>query len=183
MKKQLDSVCNELLALKRKNKRLASSIVNNHRNSLRRNSRKKKSDSLKVKQTSKVKLKTVKQENQLDKLIQRNEISPNKDRERAILKIAEKLNLYKPSIKLKNNFSNDFYNSREWKELRYKAIRTYGRVCMACGQTNGVMHVDHIKPRSMYPELQLDFSNLQILCADCNLGKSNKFEDDFRRNK
>ncbi|RYZ77711.1 MAG: hypothetical protein EOP05_00795 [Proteobacteria bacterium] len=45
---------------------------------------------------------------------------------------------------------------------------------------SGAMHVDHIKPRSKYPHLELEFSNLQVLCRQCNFGKSNKYEDDFR---
>jgi len=43
-----------------------------------------------------------------------------------------------------------------------------------------VLHVDHIKPRSKYPELSLTFSNLQILCEDCNFGKSNIDQTDWR---
>lgn len=73
-----------------------------------------------------------------------------------------------------------FYDSREWKELRYAAIVKYGRACMACRATTGVMHVDHIKPRSKFPHLALELSNLQILCADCNIGKSNKDSTDWR---
>jgi len=43
-----------------------------------------------------------------------------------------------------------------------------------------VIHVDHIKPRSRYPELSLEIENLQVLCEDCNMGKSNVFETDWR---
>lgn len=43
-----------------------------------------------------------------------------------------------------------------------------------------VIHVDHIKPRSKFPELALDVNNLQILCEDCNVGKLNRFETDYR---
>jgi 5-methylcytosine-specific restriction endonuclease McrA len=43
------------------------------------------------------------------------------------------------------------------------------------------LHVDHIKPRSKYPELEYEISNLQILCDDCNLGKGNRDEIDWRR--
>ena len=45
------------------------------------------------------------------------------------------------------------------------------------------MHVDHIKPRSLYPDLELEFENLQVLCKYCNLEKSNKDEIDYRNNK
>ena len=76
-----------------------------------------------------------------------------------------------------------FYESREWRELRYKALVKYGPVCQCCGAsraTGAVIHVDHIKPRSKFPERMLSLDNLQILCADCNLGKSNKDDTDWR---
>lgn len=76
----------------------------------------------------------------------------------------------------------DFYQSREWLELRYQVLIHHGRRCVCCGATNKTsrLHVDHIKPRSLYPQLELTFSNLQVLCEACNLGKSNKRMDDFR---
>lgn len=54
-------------------------------------------------------------------------------------------------------------------------------MCCGANPSDGVkMHVDHIKPRSKFPELALVLDNLQILCEDCNLGKSNKDETDWR---
>ena len=73
-----------------------------------------------------------------------------------------------------------FYDSPEWRSIRYLVLRERGRKCEACGSQKQPMHVDHIKPRSKYTELELVKNNLQVLCADCNLGKSNKFEDDWR---
>lgn len=74
----------------------------------------------------------------------------------------------------------DFYNSREWKELRFKVLIKYGRKCMCCNTKDKVLHVDHIKPLSKFPHLCLSFNNLQVLCADCNIGKSNISMEDFR---
>ena len=55
---------------------------------------------------------------------------------------------------------------------------------MCCGRSRKdhgvVIHVDHIKPRSKYPHLALVFENMQILCEDCNLGKSNVDATDWR---
>ena len=81
----------------------------------------------------------------------------------------------------KNN--DDFYNSREWMDVRYKALQLHGRQCLCCGaKAPGVeLHVDHIKPRSKYPELELDINNLQVLCKACNLGKSNRDCNDYRQ--
>ena len=42
------------------------------------------------------------------------------------------------------------------------------------------MHVDHIKPKSTHPHLALVKSNMQVLCEDCNMGKSNRDATDFR---
>jgi hypothetical protein len=79
--------------------------------------------------------------------------------------------------------SENFYRSREWRQVRYEALIKCGRACMCCGakpKDGIILHVDHVKPRSKYPQLELDINNLQILCEDCNLGKSNIYEDDFR---
>lgn len=97
------------------------------------------------------------------------------------LKKKKKLRVRKrPFVKKEVIPDYHFYQSREWLELRYRVLAKYGRTCMCCGRTDGEMHVDHIKPRSKYPELELIFSNLQILCRHCNVGKSNKDDKDFR---
>lgn len=102
----------------------------------------------------------------------------HQEQKKQVRQLRRKQRLYK-----KNTASEDFYLSQEWRELRFKILRKYGSVCMACfrpGRPGFPMHVDHIKPRSKYPELQLDPDNLQVLCADCNLGKCNYSEDDLR---
>lgn len=79
--------------------------------------------------------------------------------------------------------SNKFYHTPEWKRLRYQVIRDRGNICECCGTKKSQsiqIHVDHIKPRSIYPELSLKIDNLQILCEACNIGKSNLHEDDWR---
>jgi 5-methylcytosine-specific restriction endonuclease McrA len=79
----------------------------------------------------------------------------------------------------------DFYWSEEWRRVRYLALRKGRGACELCGAAPSPgkpLHIDHIKPRSKYPELELELSNLQVLCADCNLGKSNIDEIDWRRN-
>jgi 5-methylcytosine-specific restriction endonuclease McrA len=79
---------------------------------------------------------------------------------------------------------SEFYISKEWRALRVRVLEKYDCMCMMCGRSpkihKVVIHVDHIKPRSKHPELCLSFDNLQLLCEDCNLGKSNKYETDYR---
>lgn len=74
----------------------------------------------------------------------------------------------------------NFYRTRAWRVLRYRAIKKYGNRCMCCGRIADPIHVDHIKPRSKYPELALDINNLQILDDDCNLGKGAWDSTDWR---
>lgn len=79
--------------------------------------------------------------------------------------------------------ADEFYGSKKWRELRFVALRMAKGRCSLCGAkaSDGVqLHVDHIKPRSKYPQFQFDLDNLQILCEDCNIGKSNFDETDFR---
>lgn len=76
--------------------------------------------------------------------------------------------------------SPDFLQSYAWRSLRWKVIQHYGSRCMCCGatpETGAVMHVDHIFPRRLRPDLALDFDNLQVLCQDCNHGKGNNVAD------
>lgn len=72
-----------------------------------------------------------------------------------------------------------FYLTPAWMQLRKKVLRKYGKVCMKCGNTENI-HVDHIKPRSLFPELELDFENMQVLCQTCNSAKSNRDYTDYR---
>lgn len=62
---------------------------------------------------------------------------------------------------------------RRWMRLRAKVLDHYGAACMRCGavRPNAKIHVDHIKPKSIYPELRYVFSNLQVLCEPCNQWK------------
>jgi len=83
-----------------------------------------------------------------------------------------------------NLLGAEFYSTKEWLSLRIRVFEKYECKCMMCGRSpklhGVVIHIDHIKPRSKFPELSLEFTNLQILCEDCNLGKSNKYQTDYR---
>ena len=85
-------------------------------------------------------------------------------------------------LKKRRKPSDRFYLSKAWRSLRYEALQAFGRQCLCCGRTppTVALHVDHILPRSEFPELELDINNIQVLCEDCNLGKSNKDYTDFR---
>lgn len=76
-----------------------------------------------------------------------------------------------------------FLSTYEWRKVRMEALKKYGPKCQCCGATpatGAVMNVDHIKPRKKWPSLALDVNNLQILCHDCNHGKGNWDDTDWR---
>jgi uncharacterized protein (TIGR02646 family) len=57
---------------------------------------------------------------------------------------------------------------------------SYGK-CMYC--ESKITHiyfgdVEHIKPKSKYPELEFEWSNLGFVCSLCNHLKSDKFDED-----
>jgi len=67
-----------------------------------------------------------------------------------------------------------FYASTEWRLIREQVIKEQKRVCQICGcriTKDYDLTVDHIKPKSKFPELALDKSNLQVLCRRCNSSK------------
>lgn len=76
----------------------------------------------------------------------------------------------------------NFYSSLRWKKLRYATLVKHGAKCQCCGASgkNVRLQVDHIKPISKFWELRLDQKNVQILCDDCNWGKLNLDQTDWR---
>ena len=66
-----------------------------------------------------------------------------------------------------------FLKSQEWRHLRAAVLQEMGRKCVQCGATEAIQ-VDHILPRSKFPELALDRANLRPLCWPCNRRKNTK---------
>jgi hypothetical protein len=75
--------------------------------------------------------------------------------------------------KLNFILSEHFYNSTDWKLIRGQALLKFEKVCVYCGSFEN-LSVDHILPRSKFPEKALELSNTQILCIKCNSSKGNK---------
>lgn len=74
-----------------------------------------------------------------------------------------------------------FYMSPEWTKLRDLVIKEEGRVCAECHRhikNDSDVTVDHIRPRSRYPDLALKRENLRVLCRSCNSQKGDReFEE------
>lgn len=100
-------------------------------------------------------------------------------------RIVERIGLVNPKRRVKavKNKADGFYRSRKWLALRYDALKKYGPICQCCGSSatkENPIQVDHIKPRSKYPQLALQIENLQILCKDCYMGKRHLDQTDWR---
>ena len=95
-------------------------------------------------------------------------------------KAVKKAPVFEPPPAYVPGMWKDFYKTREWRDVRYKALVKFGKKCQACGETSGYIHVDHILPRSKHPGRELDINNLQVLCEACNIGKSNTDTTDWR---
>lgn len=74
-----------------------------------------------------------------------------------------------------------FYKTPIWRKVRYEALTIYGNRCQLCGTTakKSTLHVDHIKPRFLYPESCLEIQNLQVLCEECHTAKGIEYLDNF----
>ena len=73
-----------------------------------------------------------------------------------------------------------FYNSPEWKILREAFLRTQKKVnghyvCHICQQAIWYdVTIDHFKPRSKFPDLALEASNLRLAHRRCNSSKRDR---------
>jgi hypothetical protein len=77
-------------------------------------------------------------------------------------------------------YDRGFCQSEEWKNLREQVFERHGRFCAKCGAME-YLHIDHIKPKSLHPGLRLDISNMQVLCAKCNMSKGNRNTVDYSK--
>ncbi|WP_146255337.1 HNH endonuclease [Azospirillum sp. TSA6c] len=112
---------------------------------------------------------------------ERLEEKRRKTENRAAAKVAQAKKA--KAVKERRPPRNTFYQSAEWKRVRYEALkRSHGR-CECCGVSasmGAVLNVDHIKPISRRPDLSLDLTNLQVLCGSCNQGKGGWDQTDWR---
>lgn len=88
--------------------------------------------------------------------------------------------LYRDVLNLeKKKETVQYQRSLMTPKLRFDVMRRDGFRCKYCGRSeaDGVkLHIDHIKPVSKGGKTEM--SNLQTLCDECNLGKSDFYEFD-----
>jgi len=88
----------------------------------------------------------------------------------------EKRDVWDELTKLKHPGSGNKVNGTAIKSAFRKYISSHqqGRCCY-CRQwlvsSGGARPIEHILPKAEYPQFSLDFWNLAVACADCNLAK------------
>ncbi len=107
----------------------------------------------------------------------------------AALELEEKVRAERRARRPSQFDKKAFYASRAWHALRYRVIKENARrhggvpTCEVCGAKRGpgvTMHCDHVVPLSVDWSRRLDPANCQVMCASCNLGKSNCDDVDWR---
>ncbi len=96
--------------------------------------------------------------------------------ERASEPIEEKTVTEKVASEPKENFTTHKTKRNISWRLRFIVMKRDDFKCRACGRSPAtdsrtILHVDHVKPYSKGGETL--FENLQTLCQECNIGKSN----------
>jgi hypothetical protein len=88
----------------------------------------------------------------------------------------------KNKVQLKHSVKSveNIYQSTRWADTKKVVYSLYDFKCMKCGAKDKEMHVDHICPVSKYPAMKWSINNLQLLCKNCNMEKSNVNENDYR---
>lgn len=98
----------------------------------------------------------------------------------ALEKRKEEAKLPPGQLTYRMGMGREFYSCKEWRELRWQILKenakkhSDGRArCVLCGNpaSDKPLEVDHVKPRSLFPHLELVKHNLQVLCNPCNQGK------------
>jgi len=89
------------------------------------------------------------------------------------------LRLYELAVERARTISDAraFYASAEWNIVRRLVLREASRKCQVCGKLirrKSDITVDHVLPRSKFPHLALERSNLQVLCRICNSRKGDR---------
>ena len=68
----------------------------------------------------------------------------------------------------KTKYHKRLLNTARYKEFRKKMFARDEWSCIECGYKGSAIQLDHIKPRSIYPELAFEEDNVRTLCIPCH---------------
>ncbi len=86
-------------------------------------------------------------------------------------------------VQLKGNYKDvsrtykDRYREGEIKEALEEM---YSGLCCFCESKIGISdyeHIEHLKPKSKFPELSFEWNNLNWCCSKCNIAKGTKWNE------
>jgi len=84
------------------------------------------------------------------------------------------------NIKGENHYR---WSGGSWNYWKQKALTRDHYTCQKCGLYEPeIVHVDHILPKSKYPELARTLSNLITLCPNCHARKTIEDRESGRMN-
>jgi|SRR3990167_6301904 len=83
---------------------------------------------------------------------------------------SERNRIDNPSKRGENHY---YWKGGKWKYIKRLVLIRDNFTCQICGmREDEIMVVDHIKPKSVFPELELESSNLIVLCPNCHARKT-----------
>lgn len=91
---------------------------------------------------------------------------------------------HRSELRVMKDKYKEFYESYEWRKVRYDALVAADGKCQLCGRSKHdgiVLNVDHIVSLRKNWARRADIRNLQVLCRECNHGKGNRDSTDWRR--
>lgn len=85
-------------------------------------------------------------------------------------------------IKVKGNYKDvaeKFKNKYRQTDVQERLKEMYFGKCCYCGKGIGACsyeHIEHLKPKSIFPELCYEWNNLHWICMKCNMIKKAKWD-------
>lgn len=77
--------------------------------------------------------------------------------------------------RVSDNYKNKY--NQEYVKDTLKSM--YNNCCCYCESSLGVTsfaHIEHLKPKSIFPELSFEWDNLHLCCEICNINKSGSWD-------
>ena len=75
-----------------------------------------------------------------------------------------------------------FFNKYKQDDVRKALAEMYSKLCCYCESKVGIVdfpHIEHLKPKSIFPEHTFDWDNLHLACTQCNTAKGNKWDKKY----
>ena len=107
-----------------------------------------------------------------EKEIERRKKISNAHKGRKHPRTTERNKINNPAKKGSEHYLWNGGNEKYWKK---QILLRDDFICQICGfSEKDIMQVDHIKPKSVFPELRFEINNLITLCPNCHARKTQR---------